>query len=81
MVRRLKRIKPGLRVGIVLWSEVGNDDAQAAVDLAASMNADFTAFGMVDAVTGALSSKAAVTLKAAHRRRPPSRRKQLQAAQ
>lgn len=81
MVRRLKRIKPRLRVGIVLWSEVGNDDTQAAVDLAASMNADFTAFGMVDAVTGALSSKAAVTLKAAHRRRPPSRRKQLQAAQ
>ncbi|MBZ9986608.1 AI-2E family transporter [Mesorhizobium sp. BH1-1-5] len=80
-VRRLKRIKPRLRVGIVLWSEVGNDDAQAAVDLAASMNADFTAFGMVDAVTGALSNKAAVTLKAAHRRRPPSRRKQLQAAQ
>jgi len=36
---------------------------------------------MVDAVTGALSNKAAVALKAAHRRRQPARRKQLQAAE
>jgi hypothetical protein len=81
MVRRLKRIKPKLRVGIVLWSEVGNDDAERAAELAATMNADFAAFGMVEAVTGALSKRAAVTLKPAHRRRQPARRKQLQAAQ
>jgi predicted PurR-regulated permease PerM len=81
MVRRLKRIKPKLRVGIVLWSEVGNDDAERAAELAATMNADFAAFGMVEAVTGALSKRAAVTLKPAHRRRQPARRKQLQAAE
>lgn len=81
MVRRLKRIKPKLRVGIVFWSEIGNADAEAASELASALNADFVAFGMVDAVTGALSKKAAVTLKPAHRRRQPVRRKQLRAAE
>ncbi|TPI12733.1 AI-2E family transporter [Mesorhizobium sp. B4-1-3] len=81
MVRRLKRIKPKLRVGIVFWSEVGNGDVEAAAELATTLNADFVAFGMVDAVTGALSKKTAVTLKAGHRRRQPARRKQLQAAE
>jgi len=81
MVRRLKRIKGKLRVGIVFWSEVGNRDAEAATELAGTLNADFVAFSMVDAVTGALSNKAAVALKAAHRRRQPARRKQLQAAE
>ncbi|MDX8440570.1 AI-2E family transporter [Mesorhizobium australafricanum] len=81
MVRRLKRIKAKLRVGIVFWSEVGNPDDKAAAELAATLNADFVAFGMVDAVTGALSHKAAVMLKPAHRRRQPARRKQLQAAE
>ena len=81
MVRRLKRIKPKLRVGIVFWSEVGNADEAAAAELAGTLNADFVAFGMVDAVTGALSRKAAVALKPAHRRRQPARRKQLQAAE
>ena len=81
MVRRLKRIKSKLRVGIVFWSEVGNPDAEAAAELANTLNADFVAFGMVDAVTGALSNKAAVTLKPAHRRRQPTRKKQLQAAE
>ena len=81
MVRRLKRIKPKLRVGIVFWSEVGNGDGGAAAELAGTLNADFVAFGMVDAVTGALSNKAAVALKPAHRRRTPARRRQLQAAE
>ncbi|WP_245474059.1 AI-2E family transporter [Mesorhizobium sp. M2A.F.Ca.ET.042.01.1.1] len=81
MVRRLKRNKAKLRVGIVFWSEVGNGDVEAAAELAATLNADFVAFGMIDAVTGALSRKAAVTLKAGHRRRQPARRKQLQAAE
>ncbi|TGV15645.1 AI-2E family transporter, partial [Mesorhizobium sp. M4B.F.Ca.ET.143.01.1.1] len=69
MVRRLKRIKAKLRVGIVFWSEVGNGDGEAAAELAGTLNADFVAFGMVDAVTGALSNKPAVMLKPAHRRR------------
>ncbi|RAZ72717.1 AI-2E family transporter [Mesorhizobium atlanticum] len=82
MVRRLKRIKAKLRVGIVFWSEVGNGDGEAAAELAATLNADFVAFGMVGAVTGALSDKPAVSLKPAHRRRrQPARRKQLQAAE
>jgi hypothetical protein len=81
IVRRLKRLKGKLRVGIVFWSEVGNADKAAAADLAATLNADFVAFGMVDAVTGALSRKAPVALKPAHRRRQPARRKQLQAAE
>ncbi|MGX5800660.1 AI-2E family transporter [Bradyrhizobium sp. Arg314] len=81
MVRRLKRIKAKLRVGIVFWSEVGNPDDKAAAELAATLNADFVAFGMVDAVTGALSHKAAIMLKPARRRRQPARRKQLQAAE
>jgi predicted PurR-regulated permease PerM len=81
MVRRLKRIKPKLRVGIVFWSEVGNGDGEAAAELAGTLNADFVAFGMVDAVTGALSNKAAIALKPAHRRRTPARRRQLQAAE
>ncbi|WP_292318296.1 AI-2E family transporter [Mesorhizobium sp.] len=81
MVRRLKRIKAKLRVGIVFWSEVGNGDVGAAAELASTLNADFVAFGMIDAVTGALSKTTAVTLKPAHRRRQPARRKQLQAAE
>ncbi|WP_292668109.1 AI-2E family transporter [Mesorhizobium sp.] len=81
MVRRLKRVKAKLRVGIVFWSEVGNGDVEAAAELATTLNADFVAFGMIDAVTGALSKKTAVTLKAGHRRRQPARRKQLQAAE
>ncbi|TIO89635.1 MAG: AI-2E family transporter, partial [Mesorhizobium sp.] len=32
MVRRLKRLKPRLRVGIVSWSEIGNSDAKAAAE-------------------------------------------------
>jgi hypothetical protein len=81
MVRRLKRVKAKLRVGIVFWSEVGNGDVEAAAELATTLNADFVAFGMINAVTGALSKKTAVTLKAGHRRRQPARRKQLQAAE
>ncbi|AZO58470.1 MAG: AI-2E family transporter [Mesorhizobium sp.] len=83
MVRRLKRLKPRLRVGIVSWSEIGNSDAKAAAELAAGLNADFVAHGMVSAVTGALSSEPPVMLKLAPQRRPrrrPARKKELQAA-
>ncbi len=71
LVRRLKRAKPALRVGIVFWSETGNDDRQAADKLAHDMNADFVAHGMVDAVTGALSKEQAVALKLVAKRRRP----------
>ncbi|WP_296745994.1 AI-2E family transporter [Mesorhizobium sp.] len=79
-VRRLKRIKPGLRVGVVFWSEIGNADTQAAAELAGDLNADFVAFGMVEAVNGTLSNEAAIALKPGHHRRNPARRKRLQLA-
>ncbi|TGQ64213.1 AI-2E family transporter [Mesorhizobium sp. M00.F.Ca.ET.186.01.1.1] len=71
LVRRLKRAKAALRVGIVFWSETGNDDKEAAAKLAHDINADFVAHGMVDAVTGALSSEPPVALKVVAKRRRP----------
>ncbi|RUX57504.1 AI-2E family transporter, partial [Mesorhizobium sp. M7A.F.Ca.US.014.04.1.1] len=56
LVRRLKRAKAALRVGIVFWSEADSEDKETAGKLARDMNADFVAHGMVDAVLGALSN-------------------------
>ena len=79
LVRRLKRARPALRVGVVFWSETGDDDKEAAAKLAGDINADFVAHGMVDAVLGALSDEPPVALKLAAkrrlRRRPPARKK------
>ncbi|WP_411970212.1 AI-2E family transporter [Mesorhizobium sp. BH1-1-4] len=69
LVRRLKRMKAALRVGIVFWSEPGSEDKAAAVKLAQDINADFVAHGMVDAVTGALSTEPPVALKLVAKRR------------
>ncbi|WP_181168086.1 AI-2E family transporter [Mesorhizobium sp. B2-4-19] len=69
LVRRLKRAKAALRVGIVFWSETGNGDKEAAAKLAQDINADFVAHGMVDAVTGALSNEPPVALKLVAKRR------------
>ncbi|UVC18343.1 AI-2E family transporter [Mesorhizobium onobrychidis] len=68
LVRRLKRAKSALRVGIVFWSD-GGDDKETAVKLANDINADFVAHGMVEAVLGALSSDPPVALKVAAKRR------------
>ncbi|PWK69935.1 putative PurR-regulated permease PerM [Aminobacter sp. AP02] len=65
MVRRLKRAKPSLRVGIVLWSDESRKDADK---IAGDLNADFVAFSMTEAVVGALSDKPAIPLKAVKRR-------------
>ncbi|MEO5756790.1 MAG: AI-2E family transporter [Mesorhizobium sp.] len=76
LVRRLKRANTALRVGIVFWSEAG--DERSADDLAGSINADFVAHGMAGAVLGALSNAPAVALKAPpkrHQRRRPVTRK------
>lgn len=56
MVRRLKRLRRSLRVGVVLWTRTQNtaDD----VKLAATIGCDFLAFSMADAVTGALTGGA-----------------------
>lgn len=79
LVRRLKRARPALRVGIVFWSETGNDDKEAAAKLAGDLNADFVAHDMVDAALGALSNEPPVALKLATkrrlRRRQPAARK------
>ncbi|WP_292406096.1 AI-2E family transporter [Mesorhizobium sp.] len=78
LVRRLKRIKRALRVGIVFWSEDG-DASETAVKPANDINADFVAYGMVEAVLGALSRDPPVALKVAAkrrmRRRPPAAKK------
>lgn len=76
LVRRLKRAKMGLRVGIVFWSEDGdNNDTKLASDI----NADFVAYGMVGAVLGSLSNDPPiapkVTAKRRIRRRPPASKK------
>ena len=69
LVRRLKRAKAALRVGIVFWSEADNDDKEAAAKLAQDLNADFVAHGMVDAVLGALSKEPPIALKLVAKRR------------
>lgn len=75
LVRRLKRFKPTIRVGIVLWSESSPDlDAER---LAGELNADFVAFDITGAVTGALADAPAVPLRPTRRkmRRPaPAKR-------
>ncbi|WP_027154288.1 AI-2E family transporter [Mesorhizobium sp. WSM2561] len=84
LVRRLKRARSALRVGIVFWSKDG-DDKKTEVEWTNDINADFVAFGMVEAVLGALSSDPPVALKVAAkrrmRRRPrPARKAPLAAA-
>ncbi|MER9373831.1 MULTISPECIES: AI-2E family transporter [unclassified Mesorhizobium] len=69
LVRRLKRAKAALRVGIVFWSEAAAEDKETADKLARDMNADFVAHGMVDAVLGALSNEPPVALKLVAKRR------------
>ncbi|WP_202334352.1 AI-2E family transporter [Mesorhizobium sp. L-8-3] len=83
LVRRLKRARRGLRVGIVYWSDAGTSDNKALVEMAGVINADFVAQGMLDAVTGALSDTPAIPLKlpTRPRRRAPARKKAKVAAQ
>ncbi|MBZ9696156.1 MULTISPECIES: AI-2E family transporter [unclassified Mesorhizobium] len=69
LVRRLKRAKAALRVGIVFWSQGPNEDKEAAGKLARDINADFVAHGMVDAVVGALSNEPPIALKLVAKRR------------
>jgi hypothetical protein len=68
LVRRLKRAKAGLRIGIVFWSDAEQGDAgQERQALAADISADFVAHGMVNAVLGAPAP--AVPLKVVSKRR------------
>ncbi|WP_269933323.1 AI-2E family transporter [Aminobacter sp. HY435] len=70
LVRRLKRAKPALRVGIVLWSDAL--PTRGGESLAQELNADFVAFDLAGAATAALADTPAVPLKATKRmvRRP-----------
>lgn len=79
LVRRLKRARPSLRVGVVLWTDTAAGDAGK---LAGDLNADFAAFSMTGAAIGALTDAPAVPLKAAKRkvRRPSQARRKSKAA-
>jgi hypothetical protein len=79
LVRRCKRARPAMRVGIVFWSETGGSDKDEAVKLADDINADFVVFGIIDAAVGALSDAPPIRLrdtgKRIARRRPPTRKR------
>ena len=82
LVRRLKRTRPASRVGIVFWSAPGAEklDGETSDALARDLNADFVAFGMTDAVLGALSDDPPVPVRTSAKRvvrRPTRARKQL----
>ncbi|MDW9462155.1 AI-2E family transporter [Sinorhizobium meliloti] len=65
-VRRLKRMAPAARVGIVLWQEDGRPGTTERDQLIESLQADFMVFGMGDAVREALSDELPRSLKLAH---------------
>ncbi len=74
MVRRLKRSRTSLRVGVVFWTSV--EEAVADAKLKASINCDFVAHSVSEAVTAALSDEAVAHSKAPRRkvgRKKPSR--------
>ena len=59
LVRRLKRIRSGLRVGIVLWSDpdqAGSARPDQDREITARLGADFVAFSLADAIAGALDA-------------------------
>jgi hypothetical protein len=72
MVRRIKRMRKSLLVGVVFWRPAADQFSEAK--LAASINCDFVAHTMVEAVAGALSDEAAVPIKPAPRRIPKRRK-------
>ena len=72
MVRRLKRSRSSLRVGVIFWTLP--KEAVSDVKLSASINCDFIAHSITEAVMSALSDETAVQLKSAARKvaRPKS---------
>jgi len=73
MIRRLKRLKPALRVGVLIPTANGQDFAQIDPK---EIDADFVAITITQAARSGLTSSAAVSLKAVvrkiARRRSPS---------
>ena len=66
MVRRLKRSRAPLRVGVVFWASA--QEAVAHAKLKATINCDFVAHSMSEAVAAALSDDAVVQPKAQPRK-------------
>ena len=66
IVRRLKRVRPSLRVGVVLWAPA--DDPLSDLKLTAAIGCDFISRTMRDAVAAALQ------LRRPQRNRPRRRR-------
>jgi predicted PurR-regulated permease PerM len=77
IVRRLKRVAPAARIGVVFWRESGQPGTEAGARLKDELQADFLVSAMVEAVREALSDEAPRPLKLAHpkiARRSPARR-------
>lgn len=74
LVRRLKRAKADLRVGIALWFKFDGADKEDADNMAKDISADFVASGMVQAALGALASAPPVPLKIVAKRRTRRRK-------
>ncbi|KQX45013.1 MULTISPECIES: AI-2E family transporter [Ensifer] len=64
LVRRLKRLAPGARVGIVLWQDV--DEHEAGKFLVEETQADFVVSAITDAIREALSTEPPQPFKSAH---------------
>ncbi|CAM5484315.1 hypothetical protein MAUB1S_08121 [Mycolicibacterium aubagnense] len=56
-VRRLRRLAPQSRIGLVLWTPPGSERTLDANQLAEQLEADFVAFSLVDCVVAALSEE------------------------
>lgn len=56
-VRRLRRLAPQSRIGLVLWTSPGSEPPFDQKQLAEQLEADFVAFSLVDCVVAALSDE------------------------
>ncbi|MBP1886480.1 AI-2E family transporter [Sinorhizobium mexicanum] len=68
IVRRLKRLTPTVRIGIVFWRENREGASRAKEQLIEELQADFVAFSIVDAAREGLSEGEARPVKAARMR-------------
>jgi hypothetical protein len=55
----------------VFWSETGGSDKEDSAKLADDINADFVAFGIIDAAVGALSGAPPICLRNTRKRVAP----------
>ncbi len=64
-VRRLRRLQPSLRIGVVLWYDPGEARSVDREALREEMQADFVACTMIEAVVEGLSEREPKPLKTA----------------